>query len=113
MYHKLPVSSLESRALNNDPRAIAELHARANNGLRRATLALERIAGNKPRTNPVNTPATPKLTTPQSTCNHTHYDFDCPTCVSHWNKSFEPLIAEQRGQVERTAQQIFDENRGK
>lgn len=43
-YTKLPVSSLETKSSRGDTAAHDELKARANAGLRRATLALERLA---------------------------------------------------------------------
>lgn len=47
MYHKLVVSSLEFRAQSGDLKACAELVSRAKNGLRRATLAIERLLARK------------------------------------------------------------------
>lgn len=43
MYSKLIVSSLESRALNSDQHAIAELVSRSKQGMKRARLAIERL----------------------------------------------------------------------
>lgn len=43
-YQKLPVSSLETKSSRGDTAAHDELKARAKAGLRRATLALERLA---------------------------------------------------------------------
>lgn len=43
MYNKLPVSSLESRAASGDLLACKELVTRSKAGLRRATLAIQRL----------------------------------------------------------------------
>lgn len=93
MYSKLPVSSLESRALNNDAKAVEELHTRANAGLKRARLALERIALkiNRPKqVKPqVNRPEQPNQT---NTCAHIHYDWDCPCCLKQWDDGLQEIL---------------------
>lgn len=99
-YEKLPVSSLEARAAKQDQAALTELQRRSAEGLRRATLALERLHCNtQSKAKKVYSNTVPE---------------DCPQALSY------PLDHSLIAQIEReqfarygdlTAQEIHDRER--
>lgn len=103
MYTKLPVSSLETKAARGDEKARSELVSRANAGLRRATLALERLAkrarSNRhvtqiPKYKVTTTPTTPEM---------------IPEQMNQLIKTIEAEEFAKYGNL--TAQQIYDRDR--
>lgn len=94
-YNKLPVSALELRVSRGDIFAREELELRANSGMRRATLALERLGISDPPCKPTAKPIAKPAPSNNGPCTHKYYEFECPCCVKQYNASWAEVIQDE------------------